>query len=572
MAWEHNVPSAGQVTASADTSPTSWYTAHDNVQHLAYVGSDQQVHECFFRFDPGPEGFRWEHNVPSAGHAAASAHEGPTSWYTATDDVQHVGYVGTDQRIHECFFRFRPGAGGFRWEHNVPSADHTSAVANASPTSWFTPADNAQHIAYAGTDRQIHECFFRFNPGPGGFRWEHNVPSAGQAAVAADSGPTSWYTATDDVQHIAYVGADQDIHECFFRFHPGPEGFRWEHNVPSAGQAKGAPGTSPTSWYTATDDVQHIAYVGADRQVHECFFRFNPGPGGFRWEHNVPSAGQVGAAPGTGPTSWVTRADNAQHIAYVGADQQIHECFFRFNPGPEGFRWEHNVPSAGQVSVAAGTTPTSWVTRSDNVQHIAYVGTDGHIHECFFRLPGEDVSLDYFTFAGDISAAHRGKLIDRHRFALAQIGGCGNLAPDERRRLRQTYNRPVHHTTLDKPGTNASARVGGSQVNVNFGVLFPQGDEEISQTLIHEMTHCAGFSHPTRRDPPAGSSCAAPDPAVFDCPNDNGVYYGTPPLRAEFCIAGDQSDVVARLEAKADQESCVIDETGVATLTTTSGT
>ena len=139
--------------------------------------------------------------------------------------------------------------------------------------------------------------------------------------------------------------------------------------------------------------------------------------------------------------------------------------------------------------------------------------------------------------------------------------------PDEPER-NATFARPtrapIHHTTLNTPGVNASAPVGGSTVNVNFGVLFPQGDEEISQTLIHEMMHCAGFTHPVRRDPPAGSSCAAPNPAVFDCPNDGGVYYGTAPLRAEFCIAGDQSDVRMRLMRKAAQESCVIDEQGLA--------
>ena len=61
-------------------------------------------------------------------------------------------------------------------------------------------------------------------------------------------------------------------------------------------------------------------------------------------------------------------------------------------------------------------------------------------------------------------------------------------------------------------------------------------------------------------------SCAAPDPRLFDCPNDNGVYYGTAPLRAEFCIAGDQSDVRTRLEIKTALESCAIGEDGVARL------
>ncbi|MGW2014390.1 hypothetical protein, partial [Streptomyces sp. NPDC001927] len=176
--------------------------------------------------------------------------------------------------------------------------------------------------------------------------------------------------------------------------------------------------------------------------------------------------------------------------------------------------------------------------------------------------------LAHFTFAGDISAGNRQRTLDRHRFALTRIAACGNLSADERTKLHGAYDRAIHHTTLTTAGVNASATVGGSSLNVNFGVLFPQGDEEISQTLIHEMMHCAGFTHPKRRDAPAGSSCASPNPAVFDCPGDNGVYFGTPPLRAEFCIAGDQSDVRARLRDKAATESCVIDDDGVATLHT----
>jgi hypothetical protein len=95
--------------------------------------------------------------------------------------------------------------------------------------------------------------------------------------------------------------------------------------------------------------------------------------------------------------------------------------------------------------------------------------------------------------------------------------------------------------------------------------VIPQGANEIAQTLVHVMMHCAGFTHPARRDPPAGMSCAAPNPALFDCPFDNGQYYGTPPLRSELCIAGNQSDV-SRIMEKARDETCVIDENGMASI------
>jgi catechol 2,3-dioxygenase-like lactoylglutathione lyase family enzyme len=281
------------------------------------------------------------------------------------------------------------------WEHNVPSAGHAKVgqflLSPTSPASWYTPGDDVQHIAYYGDDDHIHECFFRFRPIPGQpFKWEHNIPSAGDIGVLLGTSPSTWYTPSDDVQHIAYVGDDEQIHECFFRFKPPPgQAFKWEHNIPSAGQTKAS--TSPTSWYTRSDDVQHIAYVGKDGQIHECFFRFKPPPGqAFKWEHNIPSAGHTKVQTGASPTSWYTPSDDVQHIAYVGDDAEIHECFFRFKPPPgQAFKWEHNIPSAGHTKVLLRTSPTSWYTYFDNVEHIAYVGTDQQIHECFLRLPQE---------------------------------------------------------------------------------------------------------------------------------------------------------------------------------------
>jgi alpha-L-arabinofuranosidase len=103
------------------------------------------------------------------------------------------------------------------------------------------------------------------------------------------------------------------------------------------------------------------------------------------WVHGVPgAASDVPVAPGTSPTSWYTTPENVQHIAYVGTDQRIHELFFIL--GPNG-QWMHGVPgAASDVPVAPGTSPTSWYTTPENVQHIAYVGTDQRIHELFYFI------------------------------------------------------------------------------------------------------------------------------------------------------------------------------------------
>ena len=380
--WLHNLPSAAQgaVPVRAGTSPTSWYTRPENVQHIAYVGVDGLVHELFF-YVGGNQG--WLHNLPSAAQGAVPVRPGtsPTSWYTTPENVQHIAYVGVDNLIHELFYVIGGNRG---WLHNLPSAaaGAVAVKAGTSPTSWYTTPENVQHIAYVGVDDLIHELFYFIGGNQG---WHHNLPSAAAGAVPVQPGtsPTSWYTTPENVQHIAYVGVDHAIHELFYRL-GGSQG--WQHNLPSA--AQGAlpvrAGTNPTSWFTASENVQHIGYVGVDNLIHELFYRIGAGQG---WLHNLPGAvqGAVQVRPNTSPTSWYTTSENVQHIAYVGVDGLVHELFY-FIGTTRG--WLHNVPSAtqGSVSVMPGTSPTSWYTTPENVQHIAHVGVDGQIHELFFFL------------------------------------------------------------------------------------------------------------------------------------------------------------------------------------------
>jgi hypothetical protein len=142
-----------------------------------------------------------------------------------------------------------------------------------------------------------------------------------------------------------------------------------------------------------------------------------------------------------------------------------------------------------------------------------------------------------FEFDTDLTAEQVCTLFQRHRFAFSRINACGNLEADEKQALNQAYQRAMRHSATTKPGINGETTLNGSQIWINFGVLFPQGVIEISQTLIHEMMHCAGFNHPNR--------------TPSDIPLDNGPYYGSEPLRAELCIAGGQS-----LTAEASNEHC----------------
>ena len=162
-----------------------------------------------------------------------------------------------------------------------------------------------------------------------------------------------------------------------------------------------------------------------------------------------------------------------------------------------------------------------------------------HSRENSWAYQAPCAAINNFTFDARISQADRIRLTDLHRWGFTQIGQCGNLNAEERTALFKTYRKAISHGFELDDGANASATVGGSNIDVNFTNFATIGNTEAAQSLVHELMHCAGYSHPDRRDPSPGQPR---DCAIHDCAGDNGPYFGTAPLRAEMCIAGKQSD------------------------------
>jgi hypothetical protein len=221
------------------------------------------------------------------------------------------------------------------------------------------------------------------------------------------------------------------------------------------------------------------------------------------------------------------------------------------------------------VYESSGTPLWSSGTSGSNVAWIA-LQNDGNL--VIYRTDGQPLwssstsLLSRLQYDSDITNAQRQTLADCHSLAINQTATCMSLTRDQKRQLRDTYRKSIRFSSTTKAGLNAEATVGGSQIWINFGVLFPQGTNEIAQTIIHEMMHCAGFNHPVRRDPVPPMSCAIPNPSLFDCPFDNGVYYSTVPLLAEICIAGNQSDRMLLANEDAFQRNCIIDASGLCTI------
>lgn len=210
-------------------------------------------------------------------------------------------------------------------------------------------------------------------------------------------------------------------------------------------------------------------------------------------------------------------------------------CHIHTGPAPNTvplFRWYHPgngdhfycTDPAGELAPASGYV-------SEGITGYLYLVPQPQtspLHRWF-----QSGLMSNFTYDSDITAAQRLRLQERHTWAWFQGKACGALTAQQLADLGQTYQKAIRHSVSTDATANASATVNGSRLWINFTNLFPLGDNEIAQTLIHEMMHCAGYTHPARRDPPAQNP---------DTPGDNGPYYGTAPLQAELCIAGQQSD------------------------------
>jgi hypothetical protein len=103
-----------------------------------------------------------------------------------------------------------------------------------------------------------------------------------------------------------------------------------------------------------------------------------------KWMHN-PISQKLGAPVAlTKPTAFAWEGDKTQHVVYVGTDGNVHELWFRkggFNP-----QWQYGGALNVKANAPTATgTPSGFTWESDKTQHIVYRGSDSEIHELWFK-------------------------------------------------------------------------------------------------------------------------------------------------------------------------------------------
>jgi hypothetical protein len=122
-----------------------------------------------------------------------------------------------------------------------------------------------------------------------------------------------------------------------------------------------------------SDGTQHLLYLGADNQVHEIWYRK-----GKNWSYGNALSQMAGAPPAASvPFGYAWESDDTQHVIYRGGDNQVHELWQR-----KGKKWEYG----GALSLKTGGSPAQgnvagFAWEHDRSQHVLYRGADGYIHE-----------------------------------------------------------------------------------------------------------------------------------------------------------------------------------------------
>ncbi|OKO96562.1 hypothetical protein PENSUB_10737 [Penicillium subrubescens] len=132
-----------------------------------------------------------------------------------------------------------------------------------------------------------------------------------------------------------------------------------------------------------------------------------------------------------------------------------------------------------------------------------------------------------FTFDPAFTDEERYQILRGHQTGYDRAGVCTFLTAQQAKEVRELYWVQIHHGIDADPTHNASTIPGSRFIDVNNTNLLPLSNDEIAQTLLHEMLHCVGYTHRQK--------------IATDAPYDGGAYYQSVPLQGEMCIAGRQS-------------------------------
>jgi len=189
------VPAAGGAVAA-------YVTGFNNQQHVICFDAFNHVRELFFDGGWHPNDLTQDTNALAPLTIAALA--GTNSEFNRQ---QHVYYIDSNNHIHEFWF-------DSQWHDTDITADAGAQAfppaAGATLDAYATEYNQQLHVNYVGGDNQLHELWFDG-------QWHHaSLSTLSAAALPRARSPLIGYATTySNQQHVAFIGSDNDVHELW---------------------------------------------------------------------------------------------------------------------------------------------------------------------------------------------------------------------------------------------------------------------------------------------------------------------------------------------------------------------
>ncbi len=340
---EHGAPAATGV-------PTAVVLPGLGLSNIAYRSGDGHLRELW---SDGAQDSGTSDLTALAG--APSAAGNPFAYADHTRKTEILLFRSSDGRVRSLYWS--TGAVG----HDDLSGTAGSPAAAGTPVGYHHESADTHHVIYRGTDRHLHELVW---VGVAPVFYGGNVTGTIGAPRAA--GDPAAYVTPDGTHIVPYRAEDGRILSVYWK--DGPSG------LDDLSGTAGTPTASsdPVAVHVAAQDSHHVFYVGSDGHVYEL-----------AWFGVAPVVGRnltaiAGAPKATGrPAAFFSPVHGVFSVTYRRADGHLEELWWAAGDSDVG----HGDVTANSAAPPAADSPVGFFVESDSSAHLAFRGTDGHLHE-----------------------------------------------------------------------------------------------------------------------------------------------------------------------------------------------
>lgn len=332
---------------AVDAGPYVLLPPGGGVHSLIYRDSDGLLFELWDT--PAGRGAGRLADADTAGRAT-----GAPSGFVGPDQVAVVLYRGEDAGIHSLYWH-----GGDRARHDALSRSCAAPDAAGDPSGYVLAG--MTHVFYRTADGHIEELWW-----PGSEAVSHGRITGYNKEPLAAGDPFGYPVPTIAQNIVLYRGVDGHVHSLYWS--SGPTG---HDNLSRACGLPTAVG-DPVGLYLPHLDAHNVLYRGESGRLQLIW-----------WQGDAPATGSDWTARGGGPAAagdpafWYAAASDTLHVVYPDDSGHLHEIAWR--PGGD-VGWT-DLTVAASAPPSGSSRPAGYTLPGATTRHVAYRGTDGHVHE-----------------------------------------------------------------------------------------------------------------------------------------------------------------------------------------------